>query len=652
MASPSALLTRLTRQLSLYDEAAYTAMASRGLLRRAEKDLRNLTPRLLEDTDSALLIDVDGAVVTLREAGPAHADCSCPSSDICRHILCACLWLARTSEPTAPPVEPEINLSYDDLKKWAGAKTLKEAFQLFADETAIDVRWEGYYTVAFGRLQIECRYYPETGIEAMLCSCRSALACVHRVAALLAIQKRRGHTIEAPERQVMAEPADTLKDRDEVISTTLRLLEDAVSAGICHLSDMSRQRFITLSVSATAANLPRLSQQLHALADELQMQLARDARADSKRFFQLLVETYALAAALKTSSQAELVGWFKTTYTPAGVLDLAGVGAYQWQASSGYIGLTLLFWDLNARDFCSWSDVRPSSTYFSPPARFLQESPYAGAVSPQQLSQSRFKLINARKNPHNRLSSSTESEAVIICPTDPERLNFGSRLFTEVASLRAYARSHSPAGLQPHNPLTDLIAFRPARWGKASYDETTQTLRQTLTDLHKETISLQIPYTPTNSPAIAFLERFQPEIATPHSLIAYLTRHPHNLTLFPVSILLPHSPTPVISLSLQKELKEGAMELERGEAERPLAEGLEGLLTVVAEELEHIAERGSASFGQEELREAFRMAAALDEAGLSKLSGALKLMDKSVARPHAVLKAAYICQLCLRAARH
>lgn len=94
------------------------------------------------------------------------------------------------------------------------------------------------------------------------------------------------------------------------------------------------------------------------------------------------------------------------------------------------------------------------------------------------------------------------------------------------------------------------------------------------------------------------------------------------------------------------------MELERGEAERPLAEGLEGLLTVVAEELERIAERGSASFGQEELREAFRMAAALDEAGLSRLSGALRLMDKSVARPHAVLKAAYICQLCLQAARH
>ncbi len=448
----------------------------------------------------------------------------------------------------------------------------------------------------------------------------------------------------------MEESTDTLKDRSEVISTTLRLIEDAVSAGICHLSDVSRQRFVTLSVSATGVNLPRLSQQLHALADELQLLLARNARADSRRFFQLLVETYALATALKTSSQPELVGWFKTTYTPVGILDLAGVGAYQWQTSSGYIGLTLLFWDLNERDFCSWSDVRPSSTYFNPQARFRQEGPYTGASSPQQLSQSRFKLINARKNPHNRLSSTTESEAVIICPTDPEKLNFGSRLFTEVASLRAYARSHNPAGLQPHNHLTDLIAFQPAIWGKASYDETTQTLHQPLTDLHAETISLEIPYTPTNSPAIAFLERFQPEIATPHSLIAYLTRHHHKLTLFPISILLPNSQIPVISLLLQQELKTGAVELERGEVERPFAEGLEGLLTRVAEELEYIAERGSASFRQEDLGEVLRMAAVLDGAGLSRLSSALRLMDNRAVRPHAVLKAAYICQLCIQAA--
>ncbi len=143
MASSSDLLTRLTHQLSLYDEAAHTAIVSLGLLRRAEKDL-HVTPRLLEDTGSALFIDVDGAVVTLRETGPAHADCSCPSSDICRHILCACLWLARTDESTAPPVEPETKLSYDDLKRWADAKILKEAFQPFATETAIDVKWKGY----------------------------------------------------------------------------------------------------------------------------------------------------------------------------------------------------------------------------------------------------------------------------------------------------------------------------------------------------------------------------------------------------------------------------------------------------------------------------------------------------------------------------
>lgn len=643
MASSSDLLKRLAQQLSLYDEAAYTSIASFGLLRRAKKDLQNLTPQLLEDTGTALLIDVDGAVVTLRETGPVYATCSCPSSDICRHVLCACLWLANIGAQEDTTAEPELKrvFSYDDLKVWAGEKTLREA--LLLDEASIEVRWEGHYVVTFTELKIECNYYPNTGLETMLCSCKSALPCIHRAASVLAIQKRRGYKIEVPEQKI-EEPKEALKDRNEVISNTLDLLEDAVNTGICHLSDMSRNRFITLSVSAIGANLPRLSQQLRTLADEIQMMLARNAQADSKRFLQLLAETYALATALKTSDRADLIGWFKTTYMHAGVLDLAGVGAYQWQSSSGYTGLTLLFWDLNARSFCSWSDVRPSSTFFNPKARFFQAGPYEGATSPKQLAQSRFKLINAHKNPHNRLSASTESKVVVICPTDPEKLNL--QIFTEVAKLRDYANNHSPAGLEIHNPLTDLVAFRPAIWGEIRYDETTQTLLQPLKDSTGKTICIEVPYTPANSPTIAFLERFQPEIAAPHALIAYLIRHSHKLTLLPISILLPNSQSPVISLSLQKELKLGAIELEREGLEQRYKGELECLLTEVADELQHIAERGTNSLGHERT-ELFRMAAALDEAGLGRLASRLRLIDKFTSRE--VLKAAYICRLCIQA---
>ncbi len=87
--------------LARYDDDAWVALANRGLLRRAHKDLETLDIRLAGETDTHVEVAVGDKVVRFGAAGPAEAMCSCPSVVICQHVITAGLWLAASSDRTA-----------------------------------------------------------------------------------------------------------------------------------------------------------------------------------------------------------------------------------------------------------------------------------------------------------------------------------------------------------------------------------------------------------------------------------------------------------------------------------------------------------------------------------------------------------------------
>ncbi|UXH79585.1 hypothetical protein [Roseateles amylovorans] len=101
----SRLRSQLATQLSRYDEDAFAALANKGLLRRALKDLEK-TPVTEADVQAlgpdeaagpgpALLIHTGGQQVRLDARGPAQAVCGCPASGVCQHILAAAIGLQR-----------------------------------------------------------------------------------------------------------------------------------------------------------------------------------------------------------------------------------------------------------------------------------------------------------------------------------------------------------------------------------------------------------------------------------------------------------------------------------------------------------------------------------------------------------------------------
>jgi len=98
---------RLRHLLSSFDEAGLVALANKGLVRRAMKDLPAETLSIVE-TDSCLIVQGAGWQVTMPVAGPVAATDDTRASGITRQILMATMFLRDTW------CVPETNLEQPD----------------------------------------------------------------------------------------------------------------------------------------------------------------------------------------------------------------------------------------------------------------------------------------------------------------------------------------------------------------------------------------------------------------------------------------------------------------------------------------------------------------------------------------------------------
>ncbi|HJX90138.1 MAG TPA: hypothetical protein VJ372_06550, partial [Pyrinomonadaceae bacterium] len=93
MASEDNLINKLVALVGGFDDASWEALASKGLVRRARKDLERLKVQIVDGGGESLQIDVPPYVVLMPSSGPARATCSCPAPGVCQHILVAGLFL-------------------------------------------------------------------------------------------------------------------------------------------------------------------------------------------------------------------------------------------------------------------------------------------------------------------------------------------------------------------------------------------------------------------------------------------------------------------------------------------------------------------------------------------------------------------------------
>lgn len=715
MAGEGHLLKLLRAQCARLDSETLEALSSKGLVRRARKDFEGgVEVALTSVAEDAVTLRVADASVEVRREGVTKAACTCPAKEACRHILIACLWLGREAGETlavedtdarAAGDEPEdagaaedaaglgdvrpfdnlSKLSPDGLTKAAGRKVVRAAFELLACEPECAVEEQPHLlVVTFPRGGQTVRFLSGEGVAGGVCSCRSADVCAHRVAAALAYIRARGADVDAFQifeqgRTSPRETGEAPRGRAEVVAAAETLLEACVEIGVSHLSPMTRDRFGTLSISALGVDLPRLSLALRGLGEGVALALARDARADERAWLLAAARAYALCRALERAGESPspaLTGAHRTRYEEAGALELTGVGAERWQTMSGYVGLTVLFWEQATRRWYSWSEARPAlgAGGFDPRARFLQEMPWPGLSSPAQASQSRFKLMHARRNFQGRLSGSARTRALLLGESEPHTLDFAHCSFRDWEALRAYAVSTLACGLEERQPLRDLVVVRPHRWGLRYFDEVAQVFNWHVVDEGGRQLPLRLPFDKENERAIEILEGFDPVSPPIEAVLARLSVRDGGIALRPVTLFGARSGGAERLLHLGLEVRAGqtpeSPARREGEPDRPSLDdealpedrlsdwpgdstpdnSLAARIALLAGELQSLAERGVGA-GRLDLSGFEAESRALRSAELHTLADALRSLSRAGGRdvPGGVLRVYYLLHLCLDA---
>jgi len=671
------LESKLRRLVASLDSAALEALANKGLLRRAQKDLeRGIERKIAGESGASLRVKIGEFEVTLPESGPATATCSCPSAGACQHILAAVLFL-QTSVPAAtqdqlPGVavadEEEIpdrelmDITPEQLERWAGKGPFKAGLKLASHATPEILR-ERAVRIRFPAVNSEVRFVTGGGLNGMIVSGGRGDDRSLVVAAVVGFQRAQGKEWEFPADITTLEASEGApRSRVEVLGACQSLLDETLANGLSRLSAANQQRWATLAVSALGVNLPRLALLIRGIGDEAALALSRNAGSDVARMFGRMTQAHALCTALQNGGdnpRADLVGLHRTRYDEIGHLDLIGAAAWPWRTASGYEGLTVLFWDPSAKRWNSWTESRPRHQLadFKPSARYTQPGPWEGAESPRQLARNAFRLMNARRNPGNRLSGSSKSRVLV---TGPGRLqDHGLVAIDDWSQLMQRSNGLTAVGLTEVNPLDAVFALKPAVFGARAYDAVMQAFTWVVFDSQQRPLLLEIGFDEFTEPAIKFLESVKPDSLQGAMVVGRLQRTARGVSLHPYSLHLQNGDVVHLCLdnltgnstkavAVAEEAEEAFEEEEEVEPTPIFSPSLSRALDELDDGLLALAESGLASPNMLRIERLRQFTPRTERLGLQGLAVGL---GNLVSAPNSgtVLRCSYLCQLHRRA---
>lgn len=514
---------------------ALEAMANKGLVRRAQKDLERGEVGPFTLGDAGLRVDVSGRSVTLVEAGPAQARCTCPAPGVCQHILAACLKLM--AEPAATPsgeAQAEwLALTEADLLSTYGLPVMRAASRLERGHPVQIERAGGVLTVRFTTLNAEVLALPGVGLGGIIVSGgKPGHQAEMAAAAVLAVRREAGIPWAPPQLEAAA---NAPVRADAVLQAASEVLEEGVAAGLARISPGWVERLEAVALSAQAASLHRLGlglQRVATLADDWRQ---RRPQADSSQLFGEMAVVYALAHA----SPEFAGGAARESYFEVGNLSLTGVAAWPWRTPSGYEGLTVLFWDETNGEWNTWSEARPRAFAggFSAVARLTQPGPWEGAASPASLAASRFRLMQAKRNRWGRLSSSAQSHAVVTGPSDLSALPC-------CRDWESVNVTPSP-GLRDRDPRRAYRILAPATWERRAFDPIAQALVWRLRDDNGRALEMRLVFDELAKPAIERLEALGDHDLVGAHLLGRCVARTEGLHVHPLALLRDGASTPL-----------------------------------------------------------------------------------------------------------
>ncbi|HET9955976.1 MAG TPA: hypothetical protein VFQ61_15820 [Polyangiaceae bacterium] len=341
---------------------ALAALANRGLVKRAQKELDAGLAPTLEELPDGTVIGRFGDVETRlpQRTGLSDAPCNCGAAGICRHKLIVVLAYARVAAASADGKSPDANspdtqaraperieakstdaettswspgdFSDEELEHFLGARAWERARALFRKGYVAEVRR------AMGPDHAPTALLPTCSVRFLVprdlnyahsdSGERAAEAVALAVWAFRAADVRDSHAkrLELEVRDALAENS-TIADE---LSPALALAQELLLEGIIHSRNSMAGQFERVRQTLTAVRLIWPALILEDLEQELSAYHTRSARYSPASAAALISELHARARAVRRPNvlpAARILGTEVASETPLAHLRLSSLGA-------------------------------------------------------------------------------------------------------------------------------------------------------------------------------------------------------------------------------------------------------------------------------------------------------------------------------------
>ena len=550
-------MSEILRFLETIDEEYLIGLSNKGIVKRSYKDL--------ETTDVQVTLqneEISGqcgdAQVTLRRP-ITNSTCSCPSTSICKHVIMTILAAQKAGEntagadsadaktgesvATAGPADakagestadakaaknvaqesPEAGdalseISAERLKKSIGSK---EWIRLLT-QTDFDQDFEmtegKLLTVHNRRTDVTVKLiFP---LELSTCSaCHDDRLCVHKAAAILARQMRKGVT-SLEELMDVAQQADEFDEEriPDVLRDLRILLEDLLMAGSARLSSEMPLGLERMALRAHNARLPVLEEKLRVLAENVAGYLGRVARVTAADLMSRIAECFGVMERMEAmladgKSVYSLAGTFRSDYSDVPELLLHGVGMRAFESASGYAGKTLYFFEEKTKIFYTYTVARPTIYEKGARRNYAAEAvPWGLVCTLTQLSAATVRLRGGKANGGRRLSSTSQARAELITVGGILPEDIAETIYDDFEALwKAYLAKVMKYG-EDLSEADKLFLIRPNQFINVHYDEIAQKLVFWFEDIGGRRLRGELVYSRQEEAAIKSIEKLEKKL--------------------------------------------------------------------------------------------------------------------------------------------
>jgi hypothetical protein len=523
--------------------------ANKGLYKRALKELdqdvsvqytwhaASVSCQLSEGTECTLYATLD------------DWQCSCPSENICKHVLIAILYdqrqqtvehdaaselspvmheepgdskvhelsekekafekdklllvkesASRGYEGTTQPSEENARFRWmlgadlaPIIKSYTSTMVEEIVFRLRYPEE-IQITEDTLLTIHLKSQEIEVSFTEEPNLTKALCKLKQTAGKMAKLEALL--RYRIIHGLDDTE--ALSVRAYEPKFSLQTVRECREMLAGMLKTGLARLPQSYMAQLETLAIAAHSSNLPDVERNLRGIQGELQLFFKRHVRFSMQTMLDRISKLYLALEVLVQSEitikqQSQLVGSFRSKYFTVPSLHLYGLGADSWETRSGFRGITYYFYCFDDGQIYTYSDVRAvyyEDQQFSFAEHYAAYTPWLPNLTFSQFTGEEVQFQSVKVNEERRISSGDGAKLSILPRTNVTELDFGSYLMDISSALQQQPDSiHLFA-----EPKERLAIIEVTRIVEHTFNKQTQDLILTVENTEGERLPLTLPY--------------------------------------------------------------------------------------------------------------------------------------------------------------